>query len=146
MGASTRRRFELAVEPLQGEAYALALREARPKGQPAEGAGMILRVAGDPLRVVMDHVLASLRQAGQRPSDLRRTRREPFLLDEEDGVRLGLLFLALRPMRKIARMDAIAAHVRAMPPEELLYWYSLMSSGEAAPRARRALRILLAEN
>ena len=131
---------------MAGDAYALALREARQEVKPAEASGPVARVAGDPLRVLMDHVLASLRQAGHRPSDLRRSREEPFLLEEEDGVRLGLLFLALKPLRKVARMEAIAEHVRAMPPEELYYWYSLTSSGEAALRARRALRVLLAEN
>lgn len=144
--ATPRRRFDLTVEPLGDEGYALTLREAQAKGPMADAQLPGLRIAGDPLRVVLDHVLSSLRHAGHRPSDLRRTRREPFAIDEEDGVRLGLLFLALRPMRKVARMEAIAEHVRAMPAEELLYWYSLMSSGAAAPRARRAFRILLAEN
>ena len=39
--------------------------------------------------------LEALRQNGYAATDLSPSRREPFILKEEDGVRLGLLFLAL---------------------------------------------------
>jgi len=59
-------------------------------------------------------------------------------------VRLGLLFLALKPLTKVSRMEAIAAGLRGMSAEEAYYWFSKCAAREHARRAQQALRILLA--
>jgi hypothetical protein len=104
---------------------------------------MVVQVSGAPLQSVMDQVLATIKQAGYRPSDLSYSRRAPFLLNEELGVRLGLLFLAVKPLRKVTRMGEISEHVRAMTEEEAYYWFSKTTTSEAGRRAQKALRILL---
>jgi hypothetical protein len=48
-------------------------------------------------------------------------------------------------MTKVDRMDVIAQGIRAMTSEEAYCWYSKCTSGPAAARAQRALRLLLAE-
>ena len=80
-------------------------------------------------------MLSAIRRGGYRPSDLRPTRRQPFRLDEEDGVRLGLLFLALHPLKKPSRMEALVDGIRTMADEELYYWYSKSTSPTDGRRA-----------
>jgi len=76
---------------------------------------------------------------------LQRGRKAPFRLSEEDGVRLGLLFLAVKPLHKLARIEAVSERIRSMEPEELYYWFSKGTSTAEGHRAQRALRILIAE-
>jgi hypothetical protein len=58
---------------------------------------------------------------------------------------LGLLFLAVRRLAKVERMEVIAQGTRAMTSEEAYYWYAKCTSSPAADRAQSALRLLLAE-
>ena len=139
------RYFELRVILREGEGYGLALLQKPVGSENGRKEDMVVRIWGDPLRSVLDQVLGSLKRGGYRPSDLRRTRQAPFSVEEEDGVRLGLLFLALKPLRKLTRIEKIAQQVRVMEPEELYYWFSKMTSDENGRRASRALRILMAE-
>lgn len=141
-----RRNFELRVLPRGEREYGLALLQT-PVGK-ENGKGeeeMVVRIWGDPLRSIMDQVLRAIKKGGYRPTDLGRSRRAPFELPEEEAVRLGLLFLALKPLRKHRRIEEVAAHVRTMEPEEVYYWFSKTTSSEDGRRARRALRILMSE-
>ena len=139
------RAFELRVQPESQGEYALKLFQS-PAGRTTNGhMECVARIHGDPLRIVIEPVLAAIRRAGYRPSDLRPTRREPFRIDEEDGVRLGLLFLALHPIRKPSRMEAMVEGIRVMADEELYYWYSKATATPYGLRAQRALRTLIAE-
>ncbi|CAN5812793.1 hypothetical protein BH23GEM7_BH23GEM7_14230 [soil metagenome] len=139
------RAFELRVLPLGEGAYALGLFQS-PAGPAANGdLECVARLQGDPLRTVIEPVLSALKRAGYRPTDLRPARREPFRLAEMDGVRLGLLFLALRPLRKPSRMEAVVERIRTMADEELYYWYSKSTAPREGRRAQRALRTLVAE-
>ena len=72
-------------------------------------------------------------------------RREPFHLDELTGVRLGLVFLAVKRISKANRVEAISQGIRLMTAEELYYWYSKCTGGPTAERAQKALRVLLSE-
>ena len=104
-----------------------------------------MELGGDSLRAVADVVLEALRQNGYKPTDLSATRREPFHLDEQTGVRLGLVFLAVKRISKANRIEAISQGVRQMTAEELYYWYSKCTGGSAAERAQKALRVLLSD-
>lgn len=150
-------RFELRVihptyrqagKPREDE-YGLALYQqpVRSRGRTAqsEAPRLVVRIWGTPFRATVDRTLATMRQAGYRASDLSKTRTASFLLDEEAGVRLGLLFIAAKPLRKSSRIDAISGAIWAMGPEEAYYWFSKCADGATGRRARRALRLLLAE-
>jgi len=154
----TVRAFDLRVLPITtsapGEpAYRLALYQ-RSVEPPVEQRGLyepepapthkIAELGGATLRAVADHVMESLRANGYKPTDLGPVRREPFSLTEETGVRLGLLFLAVRLITKIDRIEVIAQGIRAMTSEEMYYWYSKCTGSPAAERAQKALRVLLA--
>lgn len=150
--------FELRVQPVSatdpGEpAYRLALFQ-RLVEPPPDQRGLytpdpstmrrVVELGGSALRAVADHVMESLRANGYKPTELGASRREPFSLAEESGVRLGLLFLAIRPIAKVDRIEIIAHGIRAMTSEEAYYWYSKCTGGPAAERAQKALRVLLA--
>ena len=146
--------FELRVEsvrrghgaPEDTPAYRLTLwqQPVHANGHGRAEARQVANLTGVPLQVALDQVLEALKRNGHRPGALRAGQREPLPLAEEAGVRLGLLFLALRPLEKVSRMERIAAGIRAMPAEEAYYWFSKCARGRAGNQARRALRILLA--
>lgn len=150
--------FELRVRPqpvangTTGVSYALTLRQrvveppeaAAATGNPPNPLTHVVTLSGDSLKAVADHVLDALRQAGYRVTDLSANRTEPFYLPEAVGVRLGLVFLAVKPLRKFTRVEAISHGIRRMPPEEAYYWYSKCTATGIADRAQKALRVLLA--
>jgi len=108
------------------------------------GSRPLVTLAGSALQVALDQVLDALKREGHRATALRPTRGEPLVLGDEAGVRLGLLFLALKPLTKVSRMEAIAAGLRGMPAEEAYYWFSKCAARQHSGRAQQALRILLA--
>ena len=105
----------------------------------------VVELGGVALRAVADQVLEALRENGYKATELNPNRREPFTLQEEWGVRLGLLFLAVKPVSKVSRIELISAGLRQMTSEELYYWYSKCTSRARAERAQKALRMLLAD-
>jgi hypothetical protein len=156
VSGGTDRAFRLRVEPRGGDALRLTLWQQPPA---ANGRRPSLRrlalLEGTPLLVAIDQVLELLRAEGYR--GLRGGERlragvgrgagdeaRELVLGETAGVRLGLLFLALRPLRRVERMERVAAGVRAMTDEEAYYWFSKCAARDTGPRARQALRILLA--
>ncbi len=154
------RPFELRViagtiRKRQAAAYSLALYQRQvepPNGQrplyrqsPPDMV-RVVEVGGSVLKAIADHVLDALRHSSYKATDLSASRREPFLLAEEPGVRLGLLFLAVKPISKVERIEAISHGLRAMTSEEAYYWYSKCTTGPTAGRAQKSLRVLLAED
>ncbi len=137
--------FDLRVVPEGDRSYRLALwqRSVSPNGS-NHTSSAVATLRGVPLQVAMGQVLEFLKREGHRASALGPGRKEPLTLGEESGVRLGLLFLALRPLVKVDRMEAIAEGLRAMPSEEAYYWFSKCRSQRHGLHAQRALRILLA--
>lgn len=145
--------FELHVVPETDVRYRLAFTQTLGENQkrlqmlyvaPPTLPRVRVELGGEALRILAEVILDALRRNGYRPTDLHPARREPFRLDEATGVRLGLIFLAVKPLTKAARIEAIVQGVRAMAAEELYYWYSKCTGGLAAERAQKALRILLA--
>lgn len=131
----------------EGE-YGVALYQepvrSRARNPHVETPRLVARVWGTPFRCTVDRTLATIKDNGYRASDLSKTRGAPFILDEESGVRLGLLFLATKPLRKSARIEAISGAIWTMGAEEAYYWFSKCADDGTGRRARRALRLLLA--
>lgn len=139
--------FELRVVLDQPQEYGLALYRIPARGENVNGSGhdwrQVVGIQGMPMKAVMDQILTAIKQAGYRPSDLSRSRKTPFLLSEELGVRLGLLMLAVKPLRKSSRMTDISEQIRAMASEEAYYWFSKMTDHQVGRRSQKAMRILL---
>lgn len=140
--------FQLEVQPMVGRQYGLELVEVLPRpGSRREDPEQrqVVRVWGNPMRAVFDRVVEAVKATGSRASDIRPERKAPFPLDEETAVRLGLLLLAIKPLRKLARIEAIRDATATMSAEEAYYWYSKCSSPTTGRRATKAFRILLAQ-
>lgn len=140
--------FELRVVTDQPEDYGLSLYRMPARGESVNGSEdewrLVVGIHGTPMRAVMDQILTAIKHAGYRPSDLSRGRKAPFLLSEEAGVRLGLLMLAVKPLRKSSRMAEISEQVQSMASEEAYYWFSKMTDHHVGRRSQKAMRILLA--
>jgi len=140
--------FELRVVPEGPSDYWLALYEMPARSRNLEGNSsewqLVVRVRRTPMRAMLDQVLMTIKKAGYRASDLSRSRKAPFRLEEEPGVRIGLLMLALKPLRKASRMSDISEQVQAMAEEEAYYWFSKTTDTNIGRRCRKAMRILLA--
>lgn len=151
------RPFELRVIPVVGRIesryregeYGLALTQqpiwSSAGASHERSSQLVVRIWGIPFQSGVDRVLAALKDNGYRSSELSRARKAPFHLSEESGVRLGLLFLAVKPLRKLSRIEAISGAIWAMGPEEAYYWFSKCTDISTGRRAQKALRILLAE-
>jgi hypothetical protein len=114
---------------------------------PAPGAMWSIELGGDPLRAVADHLLNALRVNDYKATDLApgSSRQEPFYLDELTGIRLALIMLAVKPLRRHERIEAIGHGVQGMGDEEAYYWFSKCTAGSDGGRGRKALRVLLAD-
>jgi hypothetical protein len=145
----SKKTFELRVEQGKTTDYGLALYRLPVRRETGNGNDdrwqFVVRVHGVPMRSVMDQILATIKQAGYRSTDLARNRKIPFALSEELGVRLGLLMLAVKPLRKTSRMSDVSEHVRGMTNEEAYYWFSKVTDAGQGRRSQKALRILLAK-
>ena len=138
--------FELRVQPRGDIGYGIALYRRPTAVDPDADAEQVVRIWGDPLLGIMDQVLVVIRRAGYRSTDLKATRRAPFRIHaEEDAVRLGLLFTALKPLRKGRRIEEVARAISSMEREEVYYWFSKVTAGPEQGRIRRALRILASD-
>lgn len=151
-GTTPEKPFALHVQALAGATtdYSLTLRQRvveRLDANQAEATSRletVVAISGDNLRAVADHVIEALRKADYKATDLSVTRQKPFYLPEEVGVRLGLVFLTVKPLSKFRRVEQISYGIRQMPSEEAYYWYSKCTAVDTAERAQKALRVLLA--
>lgn len=145
------RPFVLYTIPEAGEGYRVALYQwLRKNGDAvkhAPGAMWGIELGGDPLRAVADHLIVALRANGYRATELARAAgsEKPFYLNEPTGVRLALILLAVKPLGRHDRIEAIGQGIHAMGDEEAYYWFSKCSAGPDATRAQKALRVLLAQ-
>lgn len=106
-----------------------------------------LVVAASPAQTarVADVIVAATRRAGNRPSDLAGKDGGTVTLDEATGVRTCLILLATQPVTRTERIRALVAGIENMSVEETYYWYA-KCVGPCAAAARKAIRILLADD
>ena len=137
--------FELRVFPVNQSEYGIELfqRQKEPERK-RKKLKRLVRVWGVPFSLTLEPLISALRQNGYKPTSLNRNRKMPFALDEETGVRLGLLLMAVKPLRKTTRIEHISNAIRNMGVEETYYWFSRCTTDESKRRSQKALRILQA--
>jgi len=139
--------FQLRVVPLQDNNFALdlfqcAYKQAGEKKRPA--AKRIGRIKGQSLSLVRQAIYQTLKVNNYEPKTLTYTRSSPYILSEESGVNLAILFQAVQPLRRKEKIANIRDGVMAMSAEESHYWFAKISNGSRRS-ALRAMRILLGE-
>jgi hypothetical protein len=140
--SQTPRGFRLLVRPEGPDTYGLRLEETN--GRPETPPTLVGELDGKATRRILPSVLEAVRASRLAHSVLGPQRQKPVVLEESAGVRLALAILATGPVSKHGRVVAMAAAVADMSTEEAYYWYAKCMGPQAA-RARRALRLLLAE-
>jgi hypothetical protein len=138
------RAFRITIRPSKAESYGLIVDETYGDNGRIMTNTVVTATPAQSGRV-LDALLTAVRASGHAPSVLAFGRDKPLPLDEPSGVRLTLTLLTTQPVIKHQRLRALVAGVNAMSIEETYYWYSKCLGPDAA-RARKALRILLADN
>lgn len=138
--------FQLVIEPQSNNEFRLTMMQRlyqNAGGQSQTKTERIETLWGLPLHFAWQTIIDALKRNGYAPSNLNPKRKEPFYLSEDTGVRLSLLFWAIKPLRKISRIEAIIDGISRMSNEEACYWFA-KCTGNYHKQARQALRILLA--
>ena len=141
MSRQTADAFELRLFPHGDTGFGVKLTQDRNGSVERK----VVRCWGTNLLAVNDHLVDALKVSGYRPTDLRRTRRKPFTLPEAVGVRLALLLLAVKPLRKMRRIEDVSMAVRELADDEAFYWYAKTIDSRHGRRAQRAFRDLMSD-
>lgn len=139
--------FQLRVVATDNNNFALELyqceyKKAGQKKRPA--AKRIGRLKGKALVLARQAIYDALKANQYDPKTLSHKRKTPYILDENSGVHLAILFQALQPLRKEERIIKISTGVQKMSDEESHYWFSKINNGRRNP-ALKAMRILLGD-
>ena len=73
----------------------------------------------------------------------QNNKRNKIIIDEEDGVRLALLFKTACRIRKMGKIDKILLNLKSISREEAYYWYSKVFNNGRKQNGVRALRLLM---
>ncbi|MBG0746294.1 MAG: hypothetical protein I4E98_06845 [Planktothrix agardhii KL2] len=139
--------FQLRVVPLDNNNFALELyqcayKKAGEKKRPA--AKRVGRLKGNSLIQSRQLIYTALKANQYDPKTLSHKRQTPYILSEESGVMLAILFQALQPLSKPERIANISDGIMAMSNEEAHYWFAKIASGKRST-ALKALRVLLGD-
>jgi hypothetical protein len=139
--------FQLRVVPLNNNSFALELyqcayKKSGEKKRPA--AKRLGRLKGNALVQTRQAIYSYLKANKYDPKTLTYSRQTPYVLDEESGVSVALLFQALQPLSKPERIANISQGITAMSNEEAHYWFAKVTNGKRSP-ALRAMRVLLGD-
>ena len=140
--------FDLKVVPKDRGDYKLELWEPPandtrpPKGRKSKP---LSTIEGWYMELSSMNIRKALENNGYKNSDLKKTRRVPFRLSEEDGIRLDLAFKAVSGLRTRSRIEEILHGIQEMSREEAMYWHAKISrnNGTLSNNALIALRTLL---
>jgi hypothetical protein len=139
--------FQLKVVSLDNNNFALELfqcayKKAGEKKRPA--AKRIGRLKDKALVLARQSIYEALKANNYDPKMLSHKRQTPYILSEETGVNLAILFQTLQPIKKPERIANITAGITAMSNEEAHYWFAMIANGRRN-RALKAIRILMGD-
>lgn len=124
------------------ELYQCAYKKAGEKKRPS--AKRIGRLKGNALVQARQVIYSVLKANNYDPKTLSHKRIAPYILNEESGINLALLFQGLQPLSKPERIANIAAGITAMSNEEAHYWFAKMTNGKRNT-VLKAMRVLLGD-
>jgi len=140
--------FELRVKPLAEGDLALELWELPPGDSRAKAyrRGRKMSTVSDwYLQMTQSTINRTLTKASYKSNMLKRSRKAPFRLDEEAGIRLDLAFRSVKGLRNRSRIESILYGLNAMDREEVFYWHTKVTkeNGTTQVNGLKALRTLL---
>ena len=137
--------FELRVQPHRDNEVKFVLLQRPPyrRGEAEAEPKELVAIWGPPVHFAQETIASVLREAGivcLRVGD-------SVGFNEAVGTRLAVLFFAIKPLRKLERIRAIAEEILQLSPEAACYWLGKVAGGQdwrTRQRHLRALRLLLA--
>jgi hypothetical protein len=135
--------FELRVEPLDNNNFAIALcqRSYKKAGEKcAPQAKQIGKVQGQALVLIRQVIYDVLKANNYDPKTLSNKRQASYVISEEFGVTLAILFKVIQPVSKPDCIVSIARSIAAMSYEEANYWFAMITNGRS--NTLKAMRIL----
>ena len=124
------------------ELYLCAYRKAGEEKRPP--AKRIAVLKGNTLIQVKESIYDCLKVNKYDPKTLNHNRQSPYVLTEETGISLALLFQSVQPLSNLETIANIDQGIKAMSYEECHYWFAKISN-EKRSQALKAIRILLGE-
>lgn len=139
--------FQLKVIPSKDnnfvvELYQCAYKKAGEKKRPS--AKRIGKIKDHKLILVKSAIYQILKNNNYDPKTLSHKRKSSYILTEESGVNLAILFQTIQPLRREDKIINIRDAIMAMSNEEAHYWFAKINHGNRNS-ALKALRILLGE-
>jgi hypothetical protein len=139
--------FELRVKP-KGDDLMCELFELPPKDSKQENGKkpeLRSRASDWQLSLTQGVIARVLKNNRYSLADVKRTRKAPFRLSEEDGIRLDLVFRATRGLTKRSRIEEIILGISCMSREEVYYWHAKVTRGNPNENSNglKAVRMLL---
>jgi len=139
--------FELRVRYSDEKGMQLLLYEIpiRNGSQKRKNPKMVSQIGEDYLKFADGAIFAALERSGYRASRISPRRKAPFKLEEEDGIRLNLIFRGISGLKKRSRIEDIILGINSMAREEAYYWHGLLLRDEKreSRNGLKALRTLL---
>ena len=139
--------FQLKVVPLDNNNFALELyqcaykKAGEKKRPPAKRLG---KVFGTSLVLIKEAIYQNLKDNNYDPKTLSYKRATHYVLSEQSGISLAILFLCIQPLRKEEKIINIKNGIMEMSNEEAHYWFAKITNGKKKA-ALKAMRILLGE-
>lgn len=135
--------FELRVEPLDNNNFEIVLwqRSYKKAGEKyCPESKQIGKIQGESLVLTRQVIYDALKGNGYDPKTLSSKRQSAYIITEESGITLAILFQVLQPISKPDRIIKIATSIAAMSYEETNYWFALITNGQL--NALKAIRVL----
>jgi hypothetical protein len=110
-----------------------------------KGPKRIAGLHGRNLALIEPRLLRQFKQVGIDLTRLKDKEIKHFALDEDNALRLGLMFRILAPMRNRERMRECTEGIEEMGKEEAAYWLGMAMHRKNPRRVLTSLRYLLTE-
>lgn len=138
--------YQLKVEKLPGSDLSLEIWQLPTPATPhLKNPRRVAGLKGRNLALIEYRLLRQLAQIDIDLINLQRDKLKEFDLDEENALRIGLMFRVLAPMRNRENMRCCAEGIEEMGKEEAAYWLGMSMHRKNPKRVLMALRCLLTD-
>jgi hypothetical protein len=139
-------RYQLQVEKLPGSDLFLEIWQLPAPATPQiKHPRRIAGLKGRNLGLIEHRLLRQLKLINIDLANIQRGKEKDFEIDEENALRIGLLFRVLAPMRNRENMSCCAEGIEVMGKEEAAYWLGMAMHRKNPRRVLMALRCLLTD-
>lgn len=139
--------YQLKVEKLPGSNLSLEIWQLPSPATPhLKNPKRVAGIRGRNFALIEHRLLRQLKQIDIDLVNLQRGKVKDFNLDEEQALRMGLMFRVLAPMRNRENMRCCAEGIEVMGKEEAAYWLGMAMHRKNPRRVLMALRCLLTDS